>query len=262
MLNSKKSDYFLLTWNNPKINLDELSDFVKSHGCTSFAGQLEKGESGTPHYQFLVRFPTKRSLKSVRDRFPKCHVEPAKNSFKSYEYCTKLDTRVEGPITWGKIPTPSTRIRGDTKRFNDLVLSEGPASLVASGELSIERYPKVLAAANLYKLHTAKPEPLPRLDNFWIHGEPGCGKTSHVQAHRPYPKNFTKWWDGYANQDIVLLDDLDHTHKWISHYLKIWGDHYPFLAEVKGGSILIRPAQIVVTSNYRPAQIWQDATLL
>lgn len=48
----------------------------------------------------------------------------------------------------------------------------------------------------------------------------------------------------------------------MGHKLKIWVDIYAFRAEVKGGSITIRPEKIIVTSNYHPSEIWSDDTTL
>ncbi len=77
-----------------------------------------------------------------------------------------------------------------------------------------------------------------------------------------YPKFPTKWWDGYNGQATVLIDDLGPEHSWISYYLKIWADHYPFNAESKNTSNIIRPKRIIVTSNYHPSQIWKDDPIL
>lgn len=65
-----------------------------------------------------------------------------------------------------------------------------------------------------------------------------------------------KWWDGYQNEDVVHLDEIDESHVcWIPAYLKKWADKWPFDAEVKGGAICIRPKLIVITSNYSLEEI-------
>ena len=104
------------------------------------------------------------------------------------------------------------------------------------------------------------PARLEKLNNLWIVGPSGTGK-SHF-AHETYPgaykKEFNKWWDNYQDDNeahqTVILDDLHF--KWAEkERLKNWADVYPFMAEFKGGSMLIRPKRIVVTSNFHPNQV-------
>ena len=104
------------------------------------------------------------------------------------------------------------------------------------------------------------PARLEKLNNLWIVGPSGTGK-SHF-AHETYPgaykKEFNKWWDNYQDDNeahqTVILDDLHF--KWAEkERLKNWADVYPFMAEFKGGSMLIRPKRIVVTSNFHPSQV-------
>lgn len=79
-----------------------------------------------------------------------------------------------------------------------------------------------------------------------------------------YPKNAgTKWWDGYTNQEVVIIEDFDKYNIGMSQLMKLWLDRYPFVAETKNGSMQIRPRKVIVSSNYLPSEIWtEDASLL
>ena len=73
-----------------------------------------------------------------------------------------------------------------------------------------------------------------------------------------YIKSANKWWDGYAGEKEVLLDDLAPKHECLDYHIKIWADHYPFKAETKGGNMDIRPERIHITSQYTPEEIFKD----
>jgi len=74
-----------------------------------------------------------------------------------------------------------------------------------------------------------------------------------------YMKLPNKWWDGYQQQEYVIIDDFDKNHAVLGYHLKIWADRYAFSAEVKGSTIMIRPRNIIVTSNYHPKDIWGES---
>lgn len=71
-----------------------------------------------------------------------------------------------------------------------------------------------------------------------------------------------KWWDNYSGEKVVIIEDVGKTHEWMGDYLKIWADRYPFRAEVKQASLMIRPEVIIVTSNYHPKDLWGDESVL
>ena len=98
------------------------------------------------------------------------------------------------------------------------------------------------------------------LNNLWLTGEPGTGKTRYVWNNFQdlYVKSLNKWWDGYHGQENVLLDDWDPNHKVLIWHLKIWADRYPFNAETKGSSMMIRPQKIIITSNYTIEECFEN----
>lgn len=102
--------------------------------------------------------------------------------------------------------------------------------------------------------------------HYWFCGSTGTGKSMKAREWFPdyYLKNASnKWWDGYNLQDNVIVDDFDKKFEYNGFNLKIWADMYPFSAEVKNGSTgMIRPKFIIVTSNYKPEDIWMDEQTL
>jgi hypothetical protein len=97
---------------------------------------------------------------------------------------------------------------------------------------------------------------------IWIFGASGSGKSSGVRQAvdrgNLYEKLLNKWWDNYTEQPVILLDDVGPTHKHLGEFLKRWADHYPFRAEYKGGSRMINPEWVIVTSQYRIGDIFGD----
>lgn len=43
---------------------------------------------------------------------------------------------------------------------------------------------------------------------------------------------------------------------WLAPMLKVWSDRYPFIAEMKGRSRMIRPKKFIICSNYPPEAVF------
>lgn len=76
-------------------------------------------------------------------------------------------------------------------------------------------------------------------------------------------KALNKWWDGYDNEQVIIIEDVDSfAAGHLGHALKIWADEAHFSAEVKGGTLKIRPLLIIVTSNYLIEDLWPNDLIL
>lgn len=263
----KKSKAYQIVINNPSITGEELQEYLKKLKGYQYAYfQKEKGDEGTVHFQIALGFTNQRHFQSVQKDFKKWkpHIEASHDGYKNTQYCTKEESRLEGPWTDGPLPA-KRNTAGETAAKNKQLIEMGVVQAVDEGHIPVRDIVRVQACILLYKQLTQKLKPLDKLDNTWYYGPTGTGKSKTARQEHPdhYDKMFNSWWDGYDNQETVLLDDLDKEHhKWIGHTLKQWADHYPFTAPVKGAATRIRPKRIVVTSNYHPASIWEDPQIL
>lgn len=224
--------------------------------------QFEIGENGTRHIQGYVVFNANKRLTGVRQLNARAHWEIAMGSTEAnVAYCTKDDTREPGtfPIEIGVQPV--TRIvQGLQEKAR---WDQARAAAVAGrfddipSDIFLRHYRTI---KEVHKDNMLKPPDIDNVTGVWLHGPSGCGKSRSARQNYPnaYLKMCNKWWDGYQDEENVIIDDFDPVHAVLAHHLKIWADRYAFLAETKGGAIAIRPGKIVITSQYSIEQIWPD----
>lgn len=213
--------------------------------------------TGTPHLQGFIRFTPWVSLKQAKKRMPGCWIEPALTLDAAIAYCKK-DSEITERGT--KPMNQEEKGTGEKERYKR---AREYAERGEFDQIDADIYIRHLG--NLKKIRADKqvqPEQLTELSNEWIYGPPGSGKTTQAFAENPgaYLKGLNKWWCRYAGEDCVIVDDMDPFHKAMSQDYKAWGHHMPFPAETKGGSIIIRPKKIIVTSNYSIDEVWEDTT--
>ncbi len=228
----------------------------------------EVGAQGTPHLQGCVQFKNQVTMaackKYFKETMPDCHWEPMKGSIQANLDYTGKDAEGDTLHEYGERPLTNTEKRNKgaaatAERYKEII------SLAREGKLSEieEKYPGdfLRMRRTIRELHEetyankGQDDILQGTKKFhwWCVGETGEGKTSAVwklYGKSLYLKRQNKWWDHYHGQDVTLIDDFDP--KWTGkEQLKQWADRYPFAAEKKGGSMVIRPPMIVVTSNYK-----------
>lgn len=216
----------------------------------------------TPHIQGYIYCHTVQSIKGLQKLFQrygiKCaitEIHSKLHSKNSQEYFKK-DGNYK---TWGDLPQQGKRT--DLVEFMDTVDSQ---PLIPEIKLMRE-FPTVMAKyasfALKYRLLAHQPEIMnyDETPHEWHWGPPGVGKSRRFQEMpRVFRKMPNHWWTGYdpAEHDLVLLEDLDSTHRKLAYYLKIWLDRYPFMAQVHFGTVNIRPQKVVITSNFHPSEIF------
>lgn len=216
----------------------------------------EVGESGTPHLQGLACFEKNMRLSACKKLHPRAHWERCLGTVtQNQNYIKKLDSKVvveSGTPPATRAATGAAAAAARRLLYREAVeLARGGAPL---SEIEPEfqlRFFNTLKKIRMdieYQTATLNGP----LANEWHYGEPGSGKSKHVREAYPdaYIKGLNKWWDDYADEDVVIIEEVCPTHNFLDHFMKIWSDRYKFRAEVKGGSIVIRPRKIVITSNY------------
>ena len=216
----------------------------------------EIGEEGTPHLQGYIAFVSQKTFSAVKSIHPRAHWEVAKGDAESNrEYCSKENDYIEV----GLMPVSQKRKgESEAERWKSARVSAEEGRLEEIPDDIYIRYYRTLK--EIKKDHMVKPSDLESLENYWIWGKPGCGKSRSARERFPdfYAKMMNKWWDGYQGEENILLDDFEIDGKVLGHHLKIWGDRYAFVAETKGGALNIRPKRIIVTSNYSPEMIFGE----
>ena len=223
----------------------------------------EIGEQGTHHLQIYMQLSRRVSFNVFKRKFPTAHIESARGSPEDNKaYCSKEGDWLE----IGTLQSPRSAAQETSEKFKTCI------KLAREGNFDKiqDDYPEFWTRYHSCYLRThslarKRPDNVDELNNLWIHGDPGAGKSYYARSISPshFVKSHNKWWDGYNGEDVVVLDDLDHdTAKWCGSFIKAWADHYPFNAEIKGGSICIRPKRIIVTSNYSIEELFSSDKML
>lgn len=203
--------------------------------------------TGHEHAHIFVCFSNTQKL--TVQKLCGCHVERCMGSVKqNIDYIKK-----EGEIIWeyGEVPKGEANINESWQNFIEQI-KEGTVDKDSKMYAKYRNYAKE-RMAELKPKKTYNGEL--RDKNIWIHGKPGTGKSLAARfcdSKHIYTKNLNKWWDGYNDEKVVILEDIDPDKaKMLAHHMKIWCDRYPFTGEVKGSSVSISPTyNLIVTSNY------------
>jgi len=270
----KKVRAWVFTVNNyTEADIAKLSD-VGRHTRTKYMIFSEEvaPATGMRHLQGYIQYRSPKCFKSVKKDFD-CSTSPyvswAKASpIMNRKYVLKIrdldDKPNEKYYEFGDVPKGGKEQQQEEKeRYNVAVefAKTGCMSDIDS-DLYVRYYSTWKRIFDDHIIAQHLPTIDGELEHEWIHGPAGTGKSRSARERYPnaYLKLCNKWWDGYKGEEVVIIEDYDKRHDGLAHHMKIWGDRFPFLAEVKGSAMKIRPRKIIVTSNYSPSEIWTSAS--
>lgn len=217
----------------------------------------EKGEEGTPHLQGFIYFASQRTLNGLKKKLhPTAHFEPTRDIPASIVYCKK-----EGDFhEQGCMPSQGRRHDlEDIKRMFD-----EKHDMLSVAQTNFEYFVQYHRAFERYQTLLQKPRNPEKSPPhvIWLYGPTGTGKSRWAYDKYPgnmsrYPKPPGPWFDGYLQQEIVILDDFDPTHINFRNFLHLL-DRYPHQVPVKGGFVQFNSDVIIITADRHPKEMYTN----
>lgn len=256
----------LLTWPQCECTKEELLESLKESlpEFDVYVIAKEHHKEGGGHLHAAIKLNKPRRVRISGQNLSKlfdvkghhCDVEflkSGKDWQKAVKYCCKEGDYISGGIDIEALKNRSEH-NSHKKIYTCKQILETPINeLVNNDMISAHSFSTVYRAQLQWKLLSTPNTDLCGPRGMWFYGPAGTGKSMQariigMQEGGYYLKAQNKWWDGYQNEPVVIIDDLDTSI--LSHYLKIWGDRYSFHGETKGGTLPIPCKKIIVTSNY------------
>lgn len=257
-MTNRRSRNWCFTLNNPvpaerrvllDVPLTDLQYYV--------AGDEVAPETGTLHLQGYCKWKNKKSLAAMKALLPRAHWEMCGGTpLQNEQYCKKNNSWIQ------RGAEPSLNIKKGAKATKEIW--ENAWQMAKEGRFEeIDAKIRTQYWSNILKIRKdfmVKPPDNDGCRGVWIWGPAGAGKSRKAREDYPdsYLKPVNKWWDGYQDEETVIMDDIDTNHGMLGHHLKIWADRYAFIAEIKGGAVYASPKVFCVTSQYSIEDIFQD----
>ena len=250
---------FCFTWNNyTVVDTITVKNFFVEFCKYAIAGEEIAPTTGTPHLQGFCNLKKPMRFSTIKQHLAdSIHIEKANGSDEqNQEYCRKAGT-------WFEQGTPCKQGRRSDLESVISTIQNGTNTMQELAKLHPTAFIRYFRGINEYLKHVAPVAPRSfKTDVFYYWGPPGSGKSrralSEAQSHSAesiYYKPRGLWWDGYHQQENVIIDDF---YGWIKYdeLLKIT-DRYPYKVQVKGGFEEFTSKRIWFTSNVDIDQLYK-----
>lgn len=211
-------------------------------------------EEGTPHLQGYVEWKNAKTLRQCKAKNDRAHWEIREATAKqAADYCRKDGDFEE------KGEESQQGARTDLHELVDRIMGgETAEEVILSNPRRAWLYQThIQRLAGMRMQHrTNKPKIV------WLWGPSGVGKTRMVMTEHQsvYIKDGTRWWDGYTQQEAILLDDFDGNNVNYRDFLRLL-DRNPYRGETKGSYVPINSPYIYITCEHHPSEYWKDNEL-
>lgn len=242
---------FVFTWNNySNDDFEKACAFIERYCKYGIIGKETAPTTNTHHLQGYCNLLTPTRFTTIKTRLSNCiHIEKANGSdVQNKDYCSKSFVAFEKGTPIGQGKRTDLHDVVDTISGGDVSYS----SIAAKHPVAFIKYWRGI------KQYISSISPIPPRNFktlvYFYWGEPGTGKSrralEEAQAVNPnsiYYKPRGLWWDGYSQQECVIIDDF---YGWIKYdeLLKIC-DRYPYKVQIKGGFEEFTTKRIWITSN-------------
>lgn len=262
----EQGKYWCFTVNNPEELLEIDQWDTKPKMCV---WQLEMGEEGTLHYQGYIEFETRLRRRPIMSNYYDFGWLGLRAGSKeqAVTYCTKDDTRLEGPWYW---PNEATCVNFGPQQGQrtDLEAMLGAVKRGAKDAELAEDY--TVAYAKYYKganqvrcaLGLGEKRNAEGIEVIWVCGKPGTGKTHWCQEEYPpsdtvYWKSESNWWPDLMDSHTTIVFNDFHSGWMTCGMLKRLLDTGVFCTKNKGGHKQLLATTFVFTANRHPKKLYR-----
>lgn len=249
---------------NPTLTGEEYAELLAIPCVRYFIFQLEVGDAGTPHFQGYIEMEKSTRFSAMKRLLTNGVWLDKRRGTRDQarEYAQKEDTHVDGPWTgglWRESVTQGERV--DLARA--IVTLQETRDLSSVARAHPREWIRFHRGIESWYARTQPTRPIAPIDVILLYGKTGTGKTrkafeDYPALHRKAPD--TRWFDGYEDQQEVLLDDFGgKVSKMSLNYTLQLLDIYPMLVEVKNSYRPLLASRIVITTNIHP-RLWYDYT--
>lgn len=257
-----RSKYWLLTIFKDEIVQNHQSFFDKifeenEQRIQYFIYQVEKAPTtNRNHIQGYIILTDRWRITQLKKLFQDngLHAEIRRgNHEEARNYCSKEETRIDGPYEYGQQPESRKRKLDEVKE----ALDKGATDLDIAHEY-FGIWCRYYKAFQQYRM-LSQPQRNFKTEVRVYYGRAGVGKSrraTYEAGADAYRKPLGEWWDGYDGVSNVIIDDY---YGWLrfDELLRCL-DRYPHRVPIKGGFVNFAPRLLIITSNVEPRG-WYDS---